>query len=394
MRLLLCHNYYKLAGGEDRCFEDEANLLRNHGHEVHCYVKRNDHISGFEQVKTASRALWNRDTVREVRALIRQHQIQLVHCTNSFPLISPSLYYACRREGIPVVQSLQNYRLFCSNSYFLRDGAVCEKCVGKSFPWPAIQHACYRDSRPGSAVVAAMQWLHHRMGSWTSRVDRFIAVTDFAKRKYVECGLPEERISIKPNFIDSAPCPGSGEQNCALFVGRLSPEKGIKLLLDAWQDPRCSLDLHLLGDGPLKNLVLQTAEKNPRVKYLGSRQPEEVLEIMAKARFLIVPSVWYEGLPRTIVESLAMGTPVLAADIGGLTELVRPGAGGMRFEAGNSKALADAAAQLSLDDQRVRLMRIEARQEFDDRYTATKNYDLLIDIYNRTIEEHASRTTT
>lgn len=391
MRLLLCHNYYKLAGGEDRCFEDEATMLREHGHQVHCYTKRNDHISGLEQIKTASQALWNRTTIREVRALIREHKIELVHCTNSFPLISPSLYYACHRERIPVVQSLQNYRLFCSNSYFLRDGKVCEKCVGKIFPWPAIQHACYRDNHVGSAVVASMQWIHHRMGTWTKHVDRFLTVTQFAKSKYIECGLPDERISIKPNFIDPVPDVGTGANNCVLFVGRLSPEKGIQLLIEAWNDPRCTLELHFLGDGPLKDLVAKASQVNPRIKYLGSRPPTEVLGIMASARFLVVPSVWYEGLPRTIVESLAVGTPILAAEIGGLTELVRPGAGGMRFEVGSAKALADAAAELCVDDQLIQRMRCEAREEFISRYTAPKNYKMLIEIYQQTIAEFGKK---
>jgi glycosyltransferase involved in cell wall biosynthesis len=298
MRILLCHNYYKLAGGEDRCFEDESAMLKSRGHEVVCYTKRNDAISGIQQLNTAAQAIWNRQTVRDIRLLIRQHQIELVHCTNSFPVISPSLYYACRKEGVPVIQSLQNYRLFCSNSYFLRDGKVCEQCVGKAFPWPAVQHGCYRDSRLGSTIVATMQAIHHGIGSWSKRVDRFIAVTQFARQKYIECGLPGDRISIKPNFIDPVPPMGTGG-NAALFVGRFSPEKGIDLLLDAWSDPRCHLPLHFVGDGPLKDRVIKAMETNPKIKYLGSHAPDKVLDIMSNSRFIIVPSIWYEGLPRT-----------------------------------------------------------------------------------------------
>lgn len=388
MRLLLCHNYYKLAGGEDRCFEDESALLKSMGHNVVCYTKRNDHITGLQQLKTATQAIWNRQTVREIRALIRQHQIQLVHCTNSFPVISPSLYFACRKERVPVIQSLQNYRLFCSNSYFLRDGKVCEQCVGKNFPWPAIQHGCYRDSRIGSAVVSSMQAIHHRLGSWSKRVDRFIAVTNFARQKYIECGLPADRISIKPNFIDPLPPLGTGASNRALFVGRLSPEKGIDLLLKAWADPSCSLAIDFVGDGPLQENVINAAKTNPKIQYLGSKTPAQVLDIMSEARFIIVPSVWYEGLPRTIVESLGVGTPVLAAEIGGLTELVRPGAGGMRFTAGDSSSLAKGAAALCSNNSLISQMRVDARKEFLDRYTAEANYKMLLDIYEQTVQQY------
>lgn len=386
MRVLLCHNYYQLAGGEDRCFEDEGRLLEQHGHQVFRYQRDNDHITGLkQQLTTASNAIWNRQTVRDIRQLIRKHQIELVHCTNLFPVISPSLYYAASREQIPVVQSLHNYRLLCANSYFLRDGKVCEDCASKRFALPAIQHRCYRDSRIGSMVVATMQAVHHGIGSWQKKVTLFIALTEFARQKFIQYGLPAERIALKPNFVDPIPACGQGEGGFALFVGRLSPEKGIDLLLEAWQDPRCSRPLHIVGDGPLREQVVAAAQQNDRILYCGPLPPDQVLGKMAQASFLVIPSIWYEGLPRTIVESLAVGTPILAADIGSLTDLARPGAGGLKFEAGNVSALRDAAGFLCQSASLLEQMRVEARDEFLNRYTADANYETLLAIYQRAL---------
>lgn len=387
LRILLCHNYYQLSGGEDRCYEDEGRLLEKHGHQVFRYECNNDHISGVYQITTAVNALWNRKTVKQIRALIRQHNIDIVHCTNLFPVISPSLYYAAKREKVPVIQSLHNYRLFCANSFFLRDGKVCEDCASKRFAWPAIQHACYRGSTTGSAVVAGMQALHHGIGSWRKKVSMFIALTEFARQKFIQYGLPAERLVIKPNFIDPLPSPGTGEGNYALFVGRLSSEKGIDLLLSAWQDERCSLPLHIVGDGPLREQVLAAAKTNPRIRFRDAMPPAQVLQEMSQARFLIVPSVWYEGLPRTIVESLAVGTPVLAADIGSLTDLVRENGGGQRFIAGDVATLSNSAAQLCTDDAKITQMRVDARHEFLKRYTADANYQTLHSIYRSALSK-------
>jgi glycosyltransferase involved in cell wall biosynthesis len=387
MRILLCHNYYQLAGGEDRCFEDEGRLLEQHGHQVIRYQRDNDHIAGLkQQLTTAANAIWNRQTVRDIRQLIRANEIELVHCTNLFPVISPALYYAASRERVPVVQSLHNYRLFCANSYFLREGKVCEDCAAKRFAWPAIQHRCYRDSRVGSAVVATMQAVHHGIGSWQKKVSLFIALTEFARNKFIQYGLPADRIALKPNFVDPIPDCGAGEGGFALFVGRLSPEKGIDLLLRAWQDPRCTRPLHIVGDGPLRDQVLAAAQGNERIVYCGSLPPDQVLGKMSQAGFLVIPSIWYEGLPRTIVESLAVGTPILAADIGSLTDLARPGAGGMKFKAGDLDALRDAAAFLCQSASMLEQMRHEARQEFLSRYTAAANYQTLLAIYQRALD--------
>ncbi len=380
MRILLCHNYYQQAGGEDSCFADEASLLERHGHTVFRYIRDNEGIGGLKAISTAAKTIWNIGTIREVRRIIRREKIDLVHCTNTFPLISPSIYYACNRERTPVVQSLHNYRLMCANSYFLRDGKVCEDCLNRRIAIPAIKHKCYRDNRFATTAVVALQAVHHGVGSWRNRVDQFIALTEFAKSKFVQAGLPGDRISIKPNFVDPTPSLGTGSGGYALFVGRLSEEKGIAVLLEAWRDARCAIPLRIVGDGPLKQSVLEAAEQNSNIQYIGFQQSNEVLAHMRDARFLVVPSLWYEGLPRTIVESFAVGTPVITSDVGPLKDIVRNGDGGMRFKLGDSADLARVVGEMTTE--KASELRLLAKREFENRYTADKNYESLMSVYD------------
>ncbi len=381
MRLLLCHNFYQQAGGEDACFADEGRLLEKHGHTVVRYEQTNDHISGFRVVTTAAQAIWNHQTYREVRQLIQEHQIDLVHCTNTFPVISPSIYYACNRERVPMVQSLHNYRMACANAYFLREDKVCLKCLGKRFPIAAVSHACYRGSRLASLAVATMQATHRLSGTWRHRVDQFIALTEFGRELFIRHGLPGDRIFVKPNFVDPVPELGSGSGDYALFVGRLSPEKGIELMLKAWRSEAIQLPLRIVGDGPFLDRVKSEAASNPLIQLTGHLSRAEVQTQMQQARFLVLPSLWYEGLPRTIVEAFAVGTPVIASDVGPLTQLVRPDGGGMTFRLGRVEALTAAVQKLSASPEIARAMRPLARAEFENHYSADENYRSLMTAY-------------
>ncbi len=396
MKILACHNYYQQPGGEDRCFEDECALLEKHGHTVVRYVRDNDQITGVNKLLTGGRVVWSQASYREARNLIKQHNIDVVHCTNSFPLISPSIYYAANRQGVPVVQTLQNYRLMCANSYFLRDNKVCENCMGKMIAFSAIRHACYRDSRVATAAVVAMQTIHRLLGTWNKMVDCFVVPTEFARSKFIEAGLPSARIVIKPNFVDPKPDVGYGQGGYALFAGRLSPEKGIDVLLSAWKGLAHDLPLWILGDGPLRPQVEEAAAHDPRIRYLGFKPGAEVLTIMREARFLVVPSLWYEGLPRTIVESLAVGTPIVVSKIGPLESLGRPEAGGFGFDVGQPTSLVSAIHQLLIEPDRLQMARRSARAEFERSYSAEGNYQSLMDIYavatlNRNVRISGSR---
>ena len=380
MKILLVHNFYQQPGGEDQVFHAEGALLERHGHPVVRYTVHNDRVREMNGVEAALASLWSRRTMREVSELIQRERPRLVHVHNTFPLVSPSIYYAASAEGLPVVQTLHNYRLFCPMAEFFRDGAVCEDCLGRT-PWPGVLHACYRDSRLASGVVATMLTGHRILGTWKRKVTAYVALTDFGRRKFIEGGLPEERIYVKPNFVDPDPGPGEGGGRYALFVGRLAASKGVETMLEAWERLEREVPLWIVGDGPLRERVQDRADRLNGVRWLGRRSREEVLELMREARFLVFPSEWYEGLPTVILEAYASGLPVLARDLGSLTALVEDGRTGARFRPGDAADLAAKVDWLVSDPAGTASMRKAARCAFEANYTAERNYELLMNVY-------------
>jgi glycosyltransferase involved in cell wall biosynthesis len=382
MKFLLVHNYYQNPGGEDQVFSDECALLEAHGHDVIRYTVHNDSMNGMGSFEMARRTLWNPRSYAELRALVRRERPVLMHCANTFPLVSPAAYYAAHAEGAAVVQTLHNYRLLCPNALFLRDGRVCEDCLGKFVPWPAIQHGCYRGSRSASTAVAGLLAAHRAIGTWRHQVDRFIALSDFARRKFIAGGFPAERLVVKSNFVSTDTGPGPGRGGYAVCIGRLSEEKGIQTLLAAWARMKSLVPLKIIGDGPLAEQVRAAAAQDSAIEWLGQRPFDEVQTIIGDAACLIAPSVCYEGaLPRTIIEAFCQGTPVVASSLGAMAELVEPGHTGWLFEPGNSTALAEAVTDLLSRPDRLAVMRARARAEFESRYTARDNYQRLMTIY-------------
>lgn len=381
MKILLCHNFYQQPGGEDLCFAAEASLLELHGHQVLRFTRHNDAVAQMSPFEVTRRTLWNRETFHELRKLIRRERPVVMHCTNTFPLISPAAYYAARAEGVPVVQSLHNYRLFCLNAYFLRNDRVCEDCLRKRVPWWGVLHGCYRASRTASVVVAAMLSLHRIMRTWTRMVDRYVALTEFSRRKFIEGGLPAQRIAVKPNFIYPDPDPGSGRGGYAVFIGRLSPQKGINTLLSAWSQLGGCLPLKIIGDGPLAERVKAAANQTVGIEWLGRRQPQEVLALLGEAVCLVMPSISYETFGRTIIEAYAKGTPVVVSRLGAIAELVQDGCTGLLFEPGNPKDLARKIRALVDNPAKFIRLRRAARREYEEKYTAEMNYWMLMKIY-------------
>ena len=257
MRILLAHNRYQQRGGEDVVFETERTLLEKAGHEVSVYERHNDEIDAYsvwELIDLSRRTIWATDSASSIREILAQAQPDVAHFYNTFPLISPAAYYTCASAGVPVVQTLPNYRLICPGADFLRDGETCELCVSKTITWPAVWNRCYRESLGGSAVVTAMLAFHRLANTWKQRVDTYIALTEFSRRKYIDGGLPAHKIVVKPNFISPDPGPRSEESDYALFVGRLSKAKGIATLLRAWEELP-DIPLMVAGDGPLMAFV-------------------------------------------------------------------------------------------------------------------------------------------
>ena len=397
MTILVVHNRYRVRGGEDSVYEAECRLLEEAGHRVVRYEKDNCDIPDRGgRLGLALRTVWNPATVREVRALIRAEKPDVVHCHNTFPQISPSVYYAAAREGVPVVQTLHNYRLACLNGYLFREGKVCEKCLGRT-PWCGLRHRCYRDSLGGSLSLFAMLVVHRLIGTWRRKVSRYIALTDFARDKFVAAGLPAGKLVVKPNaFAPPAQTRSASEsrnlgisesrgenpriresENPALrvvYVGRLSPEKGIDVLLRAWAlfcessggDRRPTLTI--VGDGPERGALGAIADElglSDSVRFLGALPRAAALAELASASLLVFPSLWFETFGLTILEAASKGIPALVTGMGGQSSLVRDGVTGCHIPPGDPAALAAALRGLLADPAALRRMGAAARAAFE-----------------------------
>jgi glycosyltransferase involved in cell wall biosynthesis len=379
VKILILHNQYKHVGGEDETVIDEASLLRKHGHKVVEFALHNDAIDTLSRVELGVATLWNRRSYGEIRKIIRSEQPEVVHAHNLFPLISPAAYYAAAAEGVPVVQSLHNYRLVCVGGMLSRQGRPCEDCSMHLLPWPGVWHACYRD-RAHSMAIAAMLSLHRGLGTWRRKVDVFVTLTEFARSKFILNGFAEEKLVVKPNFVADDPGVGQGDGDYALYVGRLSPEKGVKTLLDAWRGIGRALELVVIGDGPLQPAPHEIPYG---VSFRGRLPRADVYKLMRDAKVVIVPSEVYETFGRVIIEAFASGAPVIAADIGALAEVVADGRTGLLFDPGSGADLQRKVTSLLSDPARVATMRREARAEYERRYTAEANYRILMQIYEK-----------
>jgi glycosyltransferase involved in cell wall biosynthesis len=379
LTILVGHNYYQQPGGEDQVFAAEAALLESKGHRVIRYEECNSRIGNRNAAVAALGAVWSSKSARSLSDLVRLHKPDVVHFHNTFPLISPAAYYAVQRQGVPVVQTLHNFRLLCPGATLFREGSVCEECIERKSLLPAVRHGCYRGSRPATAAVATMLSVHRGLGTWQRKVDLYIAVSEFARRKFVDGGLPKSRVVVKPNFVSPDPGVGVGRGGYALFVGRLSAEKGISVLTSAWSE-LIDIPLVVAGDGPL------AGTEWPRgVSWIGRKPREKILELMREARLLIFPSLWYEGAPMTIVEAFACGLPVIASNLGSMAETVDHERTGLLFDPGGAADLARKVRWAFAHPEAMEAMRVAARREYEEKYTAERNYKLLMAIYETAI---------
>jgi glycosyltransferase involved in cell wall biosynthesis len=381
LKVLVVHNFYQKPGGEDGVFDDETRLLRMRGHAVIHYTAHNDSIRNMMALEVALRTMWSNRTFQELRELLRRERPDVAHVHNTLPLISPAVYFAASVTGVPVVQTLHNYRIACPNGLCFRDNRCCTDCVGRPVPWPGVLHACYRDSRSATAVITAMLSTHRMLGTWRNRVNVYIAPTEFSRSLLVNAGLPPNKVVVKPHFVDPDPGIGAQRRGYALFVGRLSSEKGITTLLQAWQQIGGDVPLRIVGDGPLGPAVAAAVASTSGVSWLGMKTPPEVVGLMREADFLVFPSEWYETFGRVIIEAFATATPVIAAGHGAAAELVHDGTTGLHFRPGDSVHLAAKVKWLSSNPDVALRMRSAARAEFEARYTADANYHSLMSIY-------------
>ncbi|QHI68065.1 glycosyltransferase family 4 protein [Tichowtungia aerotolerans] len=402
MKILFIHNYYPLqASGEDSVVDEERGMLESAGHEVMLFSMKTREGGVLNLLYCGLCAIWNPVAYRKIRGILKNIQPDVVHCHNTFPLISPSVYWACKKEKVPVVQTLHNFRLVCSNGLFLRESSVCEDCSGKRFPWPALKYRCYRDSLLGSLAMVLMLWSHRMLGTFKNTVDRYIVLTDFAKQKFADSGvIPVEKITVKPNFISrpdrlNGEVPDIPNVPYALFVGRLCREKGADVLIEAWgrmlaqSTGMSNVDLLVVGDGPERGFLEAKAREMLRslqmpaekIRFGGHLPREQVLQLVSQARFMILPSIWYEGFPMTIVEAFACGTPMIASALGNMNSIIQDGETGVFFKPGDAESLAEKIIWALTHQPSMVEMGVRARQVFDSNYTPEKNLGQLIDIY-------------
>jgi glycosyltransferase involved in cell wall biosynthesis len=358
-------------------------MLERHGVEVSTFERCNDDItaSGWVQrCHLAASTVWSRASRRGLSAVLRRNRPDIVHVHNTFALISPSIYGACRNAGIPVVQTLHNFRLFCPAALFLRDGKPCEACVDSGL-LQSVRYRCYRGSRSATATLAGMLTVHRALGTYANHIDRYIALTEFARGKVIRAGLPESKVIVKPNFLPDPPPPGQGSGDYVAFVGRLLAGKGAETLVRAWRELP-SVPLRIVGDGALREPLEALARREaPNVQFLGRLPREAVLRTVADARLLVIPSDCYEGFPMVVAEAFACGTPILASRIGSLAELIRDGETGATFPAGDAPALAESVRQLLANARGLATMRVKARASFEAELTESRNFDRLMRIY-------------
>lgn len=375
MRILILHSQY-LSGavsGENRVVEDEKQLLESAGHQVRTWLPSPQAANRVELVKLAGKTIWSREAVAELNGLIDRFSPEVIHCHNLFPSLSPAVLRAGGQRGIPTLVTLHNYRLLCLPGTFVRDGRTCEDCLGKS-QWRGVAHRCHRESMAASGVLATSIGIHRSLSSFDEPA-LYLAVSDFLRAKHIEGGFDPEQIVVKPNFAWAAR-PRRGPGDYFLYLGRLAPEKGVSSLLGSWE--RVPATLRIVGDGPEMPALREMAPDN--VEFTGPIPGSEVPEVLAGARALMVPSTWYEGAPRGIIEAFAAGVPVIASRIGGLPELIQEGSSGSLVRPGDADAWADAAIRLMDDDLSESLGR-GALQAWRDGFTPERGLQNLEAVY-------------
>jgi glycosyltransferase involved in cell wall biosynthesis len=386
LRVLQVQNQYAPGwGGEETVVALEKHLLREHGHVVEDFRVSNAQLRNahtFRQMLAAPSFLWSRRSYAMLRRKIAEFEPDVVHVHNTFPKLSPSVFWAAHREGVPVVQTLHNFRHVCANALLLRDGVYCEECVGRA-GCTALRHRCYAHSLSRTAVVVATSLLHRSIGTYSRGVDAFITVTDFNREIFQRGGLPEDKLQVKPNFVPVSQLGNCPRKRQAVFAASMMPSKGLHLLLKAWDiTALAEFELLLIGDGPERKSLEREFAHLGNIAWCGRLERSQVLERMAESRIFVFPSLSYENCPMVVLEALSVATPVISPNHPSMAGIVRHQREGLVFQAGNAQSLAAALREaLHADDHTWSRWSNAARQTHTERYSETVNYQQLISIY-------------
>jgi glycosyltransferase involved in cell wall biosynthesis len=397
LKILLVHNYYgsSAPSGENTVYLAERDLLQRRGHQVIEFTRHSDEIRnrGFSgTVKGALATPWNPFALQKLVDLLNVEQPDVMHAHNTFPLLSPAVFRAARGMKTATVLTLHNYRIFCAAGIPMRNGTPCTECLDKNSVIPSLRYGCYRNSRLATLPLSFMIAFHRQMGTWHKDVDAFIPLTDFQRDKMADAGLPIEQMHTKPHFYPDPPEPLPWEKHNpkVVFVGRLGPEKGLHVLVDAWKEWGNGAPLlELIGDGPERMKLkaqINRSGLNDKIRFFGQLPFPQTQEKMARASLLVLPSLCYEGFPMVIREAFALGVPVAASRLGSLPHLVEDGQNGVLFEPGNTKDLLRLLQKLWRQPDKLPAMGRKARVDFEEKYTAAVNYEILMEIYQAAIE--------
>ncbi len=363
--------------------------MESKGHEVVAYTRQNSEIEAMrfsEKALLPLRAFWSVTDHEEISRIARTQKPDVAHFHNIFPLISSSAYRACKGAGIPVAQTLHNFRIVCPGALLFREGRVCEDCSGMHF-LPGIRHGCYRNSSVQTAGMAAVVHFHRLIRTWQDWVDLYIALSDFALDTYRRLGLPSKSFYVKPNFLQEPMDPVYDDEGYGVYIGRIGEEKGLPALLDALRE--CpEIPFKIMGDGPLVDYLVGRLKENgfQNVEYLGVKSHDECMEYLMKARFLVLPSQCFEGSPMVLLEAMSAGKPVVVSNIGVLPAMVMHGVNGYVFVPGASNELSERMKRLYADPDGAREMGKKGRALFEEKYTREVNYGMLMEAYRKAIE--------
>lgn len=387
MKILIAHNKYRQRGGEDAVAQSEFNLLKDYGHDVRFYERSNsetENLPLLDKVRFLLSVGWSRRSYNEMRKILQEFRPDVVHFHNIFFVLTPSACSACRDEGIPVVQSLHNFRFICPNGLFLRGKNICEECAQRKSFWKGVFCGCYKKSRWITLMLAGVLSYHWRRKTWVNMVDYYIMSTEFGRKKYVDFGIPASKIVVKSNVIYPNHFKNKKDGRYGLYIGRLSQEKGVDVLLEAWKHID-EFPLKIMGDGPLFNdLNKYVADENIKnVEFLGFVSSQDYLNHIQSASFLVIPSVCYENFPCVVSEALACGIPIIASELGGMPEIIKNKEMGFLFKAGDAGDLVKKIkSAIDLKDG-LDKMRVNVLKEYEEKYSPERNHDALMEIYNK-----------
>ncbi|HET6297849.1 MAG TPA: glycosyltransferase [Kribbella sp.] len=395
MRVAMLHNRYRSGqpSGENLVVDQTADFLRNSGHEVELYAQNSDDIAQMSRKDRALlpfRSVWSFADERDLTFRLRERRPDIVHVHNTFPLLSPSVLRAARREGLPVVATLHNFRLMCANAVLQRDGGPCEACVGR-IPWRGVAHGCYRGSKAQSLPLATGIAVHNAFHTWQRYVTTLIAPSEFVRSRYIAGGFKPEKIVVKPHAVPHSGAVRTGPGDAVVFLGRLTEDKGFADLLRAWDSSLGKLVV--IGDGPLRGEADARALTDPSVSVLGELPWADCMEVLRSARVAVVPARSYETFGLVVVEAFAHGVPVVASRLGALAELVDDGETGALTEPDDSEGLRKALGLLTHPATSI-ACGLRARQVYLDRFTPERDLAATERIYADAIARHAADTRT